>query len=91
MPSVDYYFDSRDKIANKRAFDRIQIQKAETEKEIGEPLVWERLDNNKQSRVRSEIPGKITDPPGQLEAAKSWALKTGVKFYDAFSPRIKNL
>lgn len=89
--SVDFFIYSGDKLTNKRHFDKLFEQKDQIEHEIGTSLIWDRLNENKQSRVRVTTPCRVTDPPERLEVAKAWALETMIKFADAFKPRIQAL
>lgn len=89
--SLDLYIDSTDAQANKRDFDKLAEQKDAIGEEIGAPLLWERLDKNRQSRIRATRKCKITDAPNELEASKDWALEMTLKFLDIFQPRIKEL
>jgi hypothetical protein len=89
--SADLYIDIGDAAANKRHFDKLEKWKDEIEKEIGTELFWERMDQDRQSRVGARIHCRITDPEEQLEKAKVWALDMMLKFIDTFQPRIKAL
>jgi len=47
--------DTEDQEENKRIFDELYKKRAEIEKAFGSPLLWQRLDDKKSSRVRYEI------------------------------------
>lgn len=58
---VELYIDRGDKDENKAIFDELYSQKAAIENAFGSPLTWERLDNKRASRVKSEMSGDIFD------------------------------
>lgn len=50
--AVELYIDTGDQSRNKAIFDRLYAQRERIEQEFGRPLVWERLDARRASRVR---------------------------------------
>ena len=50
--AVELYIDTGDGDQNKRIFDHILANKEKIEREFGAPLMWERLDNRRASRIR---------------------------------------
>lgn len=88
---VSLDIDTGDKEANERAFDLLQTEKTEIEREIGETLDWERLPDWRSCRISASIPARVTEPPEKREEAKEWALKTTLRFVDTLQPKIKNL
>ena len=51
---VEVYIETKDKDLNKRIFDYLYNKKSSIEYEYGGPLVWERLSDNKASRIKDE-------------------------------------
>ena len=49
---VEFYLDHYDAQKNKEIFDELYRHKQEIEKSFGEPLIWQRLDDKKASRIR---------------------------------------
>jgi hypothetical protein len=88
---VELYIDTGSREQNKAVFDVLVGQKAEIEREVGQVLDWERLDNKQASRISLSRPATPTDDPEGLEEAKRWALEIMLKFVDAFQPRIREL
>jgi hypothetical protein len=58
---VEIYIDRGDKEINKYIFDSFQKQQSEIEEKFGNPLVWERLDQKRASRIKFETNGNISD------------------------------
>jgi hypothetical protein len=85
---VELYIDTGDKQRNKAAFDTLFAEKPRIEEEIGQALVWERLDAKRASRVFAAIDRRVTDPPESLAEAKQWAHETMLRFVDTFRKRI---
>ena len=56
---AELYIDRGDREENKFVFDEVFKIKDEIERDFGEPLVWERLDDKRGSRIKSEIEGNI--------------------------------
>jgi hypothetical protein len=54
---VELYIDTTDKAWNEHLFDQLLARRDEIEKAFGLPLIWERLDEKRASRIRFEIPG----------------------------------
>lgn len=52
---VELYIDTGDHTENKRIFDSLYAQKAQIESAYGGPIVWERLDEKRASRIRCEV------------------------------------
>jgi hypothetical protein len=52
---VELYIDRPDSIENKAIFDRLIAQRERFEVEFGSPLIWERLDHRRASRIKYEI------------------------------------
>ncbi len=55
--SVQLNFGRTSQAENKTLFDALLVHKTEIEKSFGEPLVWERMDEKKSSRVSYYING----------------------------------
>jgi hypothetical protein len=56
---TELYIDRGDREENKFIFDELYKIKEEIEHDFGGPLVWERLDDKRACRIKSEIEGNI--------------------------------
>ncbi|MBN1964813.1 MAG: DUF4268 domain-containing protein [Anaerolineae bacterium] len=60
--SVYLYIDTKDRARNKAFFDALATGQRSIERAYGAPLRWERLDNNRASRITTIVPtGNIYD------------------------------
>jgi hypothetical protein len=57
--SVQLYIDTGDKARNKTIFDELHTAKAAIEKAAEKSLQWDRLENNRASRIVLKLPGNI--------------------------------
>lgn len=76
--------------ATKRAFDTFYQQRAVIEKELGQPLHWDRLEG-KESHIFLLRSATISDSSEGLKLLKQWAVETMIEFADVFKKRIKML
>jgi hypothetical protein len=53
--TVDLYIDVKDKAKNKALFDALLLQKEAIEADFGSPLEWQRLDDDRASRIRKTV------------------------------------
>jgi len=58
---AELYIDRGEKEENKRIFDELFENRAEIEKHFGRELVWERLDEKRACRIKSETEGNVFD------------------------------
>jgi CBS domain-containing protein len=85
---VELYIDTGDREANKAAFDALEANRTAIEQQLGLPLVWERLNTKRASRVYTALPVRVTDDVERLAQAKEWALDAMIRFVEAFQKRI---
>ena len=88
---VELYIDRVDKDWNKVTFDRLETDKQSLESAIGEPLVWQRLDNRRASRISVVRVGNIYDDDDTLEEIHDWMVDSLLKFKEVFGPRLIKL
>lgn len=88
---VELYIDTGHRDANKRAFDLLLERRAEIEGRFGEPLLWDRLDNRRASRIYAERPGSIDAADEDLEDLRRWAAERMLRLRDAVGPILRTL
>lgn len=58
---AELYIDRGDKAENEAIFERLQMDREAIDREVGEPLIWERLDSKRACRIKLESTGNIFD------------------------------
>ena len=86
---VELYVDQGDMEKNKSLFDWLQSTKNPIEKEYGEELVWERLDEKRASRISIYRKGSIEMDDKELKEIQSWQIAHLLKFKKVFTPWLK--
>lgn len=81
---TEIYIDMGDQTKNKELFDKLFEQKEIIEKEFGNELTWERLDDKRACRICNYIDGSISADTTQLEEIKKWAIENMLKFKKVF-------
>lgn len=85
---VELYMDS-DKVYNKALFDYLYSQREAIERRFGAALDWQRLDDNKASRVAVfPIDGSIDDDDEALEIVRDWMVEHLAKLDRALGPSL---
>ena len=85
---VEFYIDPGEQERNKRTFDQLEELKESIESELGEGLLWERLDNRRASRISVRRPGSIDDDPETLDEIRDWMVEKLLAFKRVFGPRL---
>ena len=75
----------------KSYFDQLNSSKQRIEQEIGSPLLWERLDDNKRSQIKLELSNAPLSQRSDWERQFAWFKNQLERFYQTFSPRVKLL
>lgn len=88
---IELYIDTGDQTENKAAFDALQKDQEAIEAQIGQPLVWQRLDDKRASRIFCDTDGSIDDDPTRLEQLQDWAVDLVATFHKVFKPRVQRL
>jgi CBS domain-containing protein len=82
---IELYLDCGNKELNKQRFDELFARKSEIETIVGEPLMWERRDDNRACRIAIYKKAQIqTD--AQKPELLDWATQKAVALYKAFAP-----
>jgi CBS domain-containing protein len=86
---VEIYIDYGEKERNKKCFDYLYSQKEHLEQVVGEPLEWERLDDNRACRIAAYTQAQVST---QSEDAMliEWAARRALEMYYAFIPYFKD-
>lgn len=88
---VELYIDSGEGSINKRLFDALHAEKDDIEQEIGHELNWQRLDNNRASKVSRVFEGRITDSDEELKELAEKASTAMVVMLKVFEPRVRDI
>ena len=84
---AEIYIDRGDKDQNEALFDRLHNDREAIEDEIGEPLVWERLDTKRACRIKLERQADIFDAD-QWPVIMPFMVSAMNRIEKAFSPRL---
>jgi hypothetical protein len=77
---------------NKAIFDQLQDHKVEIEKAFGGPLIWERLDGKRASRIRFTQPGGgYRSPEGTWLALQDGVISAMTRLEQSLRPLLKQL
>lgn len=90
---VELYIDKVARERNVAIFDALRQQCDEIEREIGESLEWQALENRRAKRIALYAPFSATAEGTKEEMAhlKEWTITTTLRFASAFRPRLKAL
>ncbi|NTV65423.1 MAG: DUF4268 domain-containing protein [Oscillochloris sp.] len=77
---VELVIDIRDEHTTKQIFDALADRKAQIEDEIGEKLSWERMEDNRPSRIARYYSGTIKDTTGALSNLRARAVEAARRF-----------
>jgi len=77
---TELYINTGDAERNEQIFDELMNNRASIEKEFGETLEWERLDEKRACCVACYRAGAIEDPSDKLDEVRAWAIDA---FYGA--------
>ncbi|GAV31067.1 hypothetical protein emb_1d0303 [Coriobacteriaceae bacterium EMTCatB1] len=88
---VELYIDQGDAQRNKEIFDGLLLKQHEIEKELGEELSWERLDDKRASRIAVYRDGSIEADEQTLAELHKWMIEQLLAFKRVFTPYLKEL
>ena len=83
------YLDAKDQILNKAIFDKLYSEKDNIEKEFGESLCWERIDEKRACRIIIYSDGHINLDTGELSKIKDWTIEKLLRFKEIFPKYFK--
>ena len=87
----ELYIDLGDQDKNKYVFDELVLLKEEIVNSLGEPVIWERLDNKRASRLALYTDGSIEDSDSDLETIKSWHIERLLKLKSILGGKVSLL
>ena len=87
----ELYIDLGDQDKNKYVFDELVLLKEEIVNSLGEPVIWERLDNKRASRLALYTDGSIEDSDSDLETIKSWHIERLLKLKSILGDKVSLL
>jgi hypothetical protein len=88
--AVELYIDHDQETGagNKAIFDALEAHKAEIEREFGGPLDWERLDDNRASRIRKRFTSGGLDRPETWPTLQDDMIQAMVRLNDVLRARL---
>ena len=87
--SIEVYIEASDAEANLQLFRKLEKHKAQIEKNLGQPLEWEPLENRKACRIAAYMPGNIDDDEETLTEIRDWMVVSLLRFKKVFDPHLK--
>ena len=88
---AEVYIDFNDRDRNKQSFDFLHAQREQIEKEFGEPLQWQRLDDKRACRICIHRMGAVEDDDERLAEIRAWLVARLLKLKQVFDLRLKSL
>lgn len=90
--AVELCIDTDEKDENKRIFDDLPIHKPEIQQAFGAPLIWERFDEGRSSRVRSTVKeGGLTDDEAKWPAIQDAMIDAMGRLAKAVKPHLARI
>lgn len=87
--AVDLWIQSENLEENKKLFDRLFAMREQIETSFGAPLIWDRMDEKRTSRIRSELPIEgLYDPEEKWPAIQERMIQAMDRLSKAI-PRIR--
>lgn len=88
---AEIYIDLQDKDRNKKLFDRLREQQFEIEKEFGDSLSWERLDDRRACRIAVYREGSIDISTAMRDELREWSIENLLKLKRLLLPKARIL
>jgi hypothetical protein len=85
----ELYIDMKDADANERALEWLKGGRDEIEKQFGEPLSWEDLQEKRACRIACYRQGSIEDSDENIEECRRWAIDRLLRFKRVFGPKLQ--
>jgi hypothetical protein len=88
---AETYIDRLDRSWNKWIFDTLLRERHFIEEEFGEPLLWQKLDDKRASRIAARRPGSIEATSEELRNIEQWGIDSLLRLRSVIGPRIAEL
>ena len=88
---AELYLDFPEQAKNKAIFDALYAEAAKYDARMGEKLSWERLEDNRSSKVAVYRPGSIDDDEESLAQAKAWFIDRLLRLKSTFQNAVEAL
>ncbi len=89
--AVELSLQTPNKDWNKDFFDLLKESQEDIESQLDEELLWERLDDNKTSRVGVRRRGSIDADPAEFDDMRAWMFDNVVRFKQVFPPYLREV
>jgi hypothetical protein len=87
----EIYINRGEQAENKRVFDLLTQRKAEIEKEFGDPLTWERMDDKVTSRIKWQRDDVDAFDPADWEEINGFLSDAIIRMERAFRPEVRRI
>ena len=88
---IELLIDTGKPEVTKHIYDLLHQRRSDIEKQFGEPLSWERLDNQQSARIARYYPGTIMDKPGMLANLRARTVESMSRFYPLMEQQISEV
>lgn len=88
---VELYISNEKTEFNKFVFDKLEEKKESIEKTLGKALVWERLNEKKACRIKSEIIGVSLYDKNHWDKAITFMINEMINYEKAFKEELKEI
>jgi hypothetical protein len=86
---TELYITTGDGERNTQILDKLYEDRSDIEREFGESLEWERLEEKQACRIACYRKGKIDEPDEVLDEIRKWGIGRLLKFKSVLGPRLK--
>jgi hypothetical protein len=87
--SVQVYIEMPNHSDNEKLLDFLFTQRGAIETEFGSELEWDRMEENKASRILFSRSGSITDSAQKLNEIRAWVVENLLNLKKVFGPYLK--
>lgn len=90
---VEIYLDTGNKNSTKQVFDQLAAERERLQRELGFDLVWDRLDNNRGSRVATYLDGfdLETADDSTRQKAIHWSVDRAIRLHQHLDGQLRGL